>query len=199
MIILDVEQGTQEWLEARLGVPTASNYSKLVTSIGKPSTQAEKYINELIAQKITGKLPDTFKSDAMERGNELEAQARAYYEFMTDNEVSEVGLILNDDGAGCSPDGLIGDDGGIEIKCPLASTHVGYLRAGKLPTAYVQQVQGCMYITGRKWWDFVSFHPEIESMIIRVERDEKFIKLLKEQIDKALNTINLETKNWSKK
>jgi len=199
MIILDVEQGTDEWLQARLGVPTASNYSKLITSTGKPSTSAEKYINELIAQKITGQLPETFKSDAMERGNELEEQARSYYEFMTDNEVEEVGLILNYDGAGCSPDGLIGDDGGIEIKCPLASTHVGYLRAGKLPTAYVQQVQGCMYITGRKWWDFVSFHPEIESMIIRVERDENFIKLLDQQLKKALTTINLETKNWSKK
>jgi len=199
MRIIDVEQGTDEWLKARLGVPTASNYSKVVTSAGKPSAQADKYINELIAQRLTGQLPELFKSDAMERGNELEPQARAYYEFMTGNDVNEVGLILNDVGAGCSPDGLIGDDGGLEIKCPLGTTHVGYLRAGKLPTTYVQQVQGCMYITGRKWWDFVSFHPDMESMIVRVERDEKFIKSLDEELKKMIDEINKQVKKWSKK
>jgi len=171
----------------------------VVTSAGKPSAQADKYINELIAQRLTGQLPELFKSDAMERGNELEPQARAYYEFMTGNDVNEVGLILNDVGAGCSPDGLIGDDGGLEIKCPLGTTHVGYLRAGKLPTTYVQQVQGCMYITGRKWWDFVSFHPDMESMIVRVERDEKFIKSLDEELKKMIDEINKQVKKWSKK
>ena len=198
MIILDVEQGTEEWLQARLGVPTASNYSKVVTSTGKPSAQADKYINDLVAQKLTGEIPEMFKSDAMQRGNELEPQARAYYEFMTDNVVEEVGLILNYDGAGCSPDGLIGDDGGLEIKCPLGATHVSYLRANKLPTEYVQQVQGCMYITGRSWWDFVSFHPDMESMIIRVERDDEFIEKLDVQMKALLQTINDEFTRWSK-
>lgn len=198
MIILDVEQGTEEWLQARLGVPTASNYSKIITSTGKPSAQADKYINDLVAQKLTGEIPEMFKSDAMQRGNELEPQARAYYEFMTDNVVEEVGLILNYDGAGCSPDGLIGDDGGLEIKCPLGATHVSYLRANKLPTEYVQQVQGCMYITGRSWWDFVSFHPDMESMIIRVERDDEFIEKLDVQMKALLQTINDEFTRWSK-
>ena len=198
MIILDVEQGTEEWLQARLGVPTASNYSKIITSTGKPSAQADKYINDLVAQKLTGEIPEMFKSDAMQRGNDLEPQARAYYEFMTDNVVEEVGLILNYDGAGCSPDGLIGDDGGLEIKCPLGATHVSYLRANKLPTEYVQQVQGCMYITGRSWWDFVSFHPDMESMIIRVERDDEFIEKLDVQMKALLQTINDEFTRWSK-
>lgn len=198
MIIIDVEQGSDEWLKARLGVPTASNYGKVITSTGKPSATAEKYANELIAQRLTGQIPELFKSDAMERGNELEPQARAYYELMTDNEVDEVGLIINDIGAGCSPDGLIGDDGGLEIKCPLASTHVGYMRAGKLPTAYVQQVQGCMYVTGRKWWDFVSFHPDMESMIIRVERDDDYIQKLDTEVRKLLTTIENETKKLEK-
>ena len=116
MQIINVEQGSEEWLRARLGVPTASCYSKLITTQGKRSAQAEGYINELIGQRITGEIPETFKSEAMERGNELEPQARAYYELVTDNDVEEVGLILNDIGAGCSPDGLIGDDGGLEIK-----------------------------------------------------------------------------------
>ena len=113
MQIINVEQGSEEWLRARLGVPTASCYSKLITSQGKSSAQAEGYINELIGQRITGEIPETFKSDAMERGNELEPQARAYYELVTDNNVEEVGLIINEIGAGCSPDGLVGDDGGV--------------------------------------------------------------------------------------
>lgn len=199
MQIINVEQGSEEWLRARLGVPTASCYAKLITTQGKRSAQAESYINELIGQRITGEIPETFKSEAMERGNELEPQARAYYELVTDNDVNEVGLILNDIGAGCSPDGLIRDDGGLEIKCPKLSTHIGYLRAGKLPTAYVQQVQGCMYITGRKWWDFMSFHPDVENLIIRIERDEVFIEALHEILEKTINTINLETENWRKK
>jgi len=199
MQIINVEQGTDEWLRARLGVPTASCYSKLITTQGKRSTQAESYINELIGQRITGEIPETFKSEAMERGNELEPQARAYYELMTDNEVEEAGLIINDIGAGCSPDGLIGEDGGLEIKCPKLSTHIGYLRAGKLPSKYMQQVQGCMYITNRDWWDFMSFHPDVESMIIRVYRDEEFIIALHNTLKETIEVINLETENWRKK
>ena len=199
MQIINVEQGTDEWLRARLGVPTASCYSKLITTQGKRSTQAESYINELIGQRITGEIPETFKSEAMERGNELEPQARAYYELMTDNEVEEVGLIINDIGAGCSPDGLIGEDGGLEIKCPKLSTHIGYLRSGKLPSKYMQQVQGCMYITNRGWWDFMSFHPDVESMIIRVYRDEEFIIALHNTLKETIEVINLETENWRKK
>lgn len=199
MQIINVEQGTDEWLRARLGVPTASCYSKLITTQSKRSTQAESYINELIGQRITGEIPETFKSEAMERGNELEPQARAYYELMTDNEVEEVGLIINDIGAGCSPDGLIGEDGGLEIKCPKLSTHIGYLRAGKLPSKYMQQVQGCMYITNRDWWDFMSFHPDVESMIIRVYRDEEFIIALHNTLKETIEVINLETENWRKK
>lgn len=199
MQVINVEQGSEEWLKARLGVPTASCYAKLITTQGKRSTQAESYINELIGQRITGEIPETFKSEAMERGNELEPQARAYYELMTDNDVEEVGLILNDIGAGCSPDGLIGEHGGLEIKCPKLSTHIGYLRNGKLPTAYIQQVQGCMYITGRKWWDFMSFHPDTESLIIRIERNETFISALDAILKETINTINLESENWRKK
>lgn len=199
MQVINVEQGSDEWLRARLGVPTASCYAKLITTQGKRSAQADGYINELIGQRITGEIPETFKSDAMQRGNDLEPQARAYYELVTDNEVNEVGLIINDIGAGCSPDGLIGNDGGLEIKCPKLSTHIGYLRAGKLPTAYVQQVQGCMYITEAEWWDFMSFHPDTESLIIRVYRDEDFIIALHNILKETINTINLESENWRKK
>jgi hypothetical protein len=134
-------QGSEAWLESRLGRPTASNFGKLITPTGKASTSAEGYINELIAQKITGEIPEFFKSEAMQRGNDLEASAKALYEFTRDVEVVEVGLCLHDSlECGASPDGLINDDGGIEVKAPLPHTHVSYLRDGRYP--------GKVYSTG---------------------------------------------------
>ena len=104
------EQGSQEWLESRLGRPTASNFSKLLTPTGKPSSSADAYINELIAQKITGELPEFYINDAMARGNELEPAAKTLYELTNDVEVVEVGLCLHDTlECGASPDGLVGD------------------------------------------------------------------------------------------
>ena len=109
-------QGSDEWLQSRLGKPTASNFGKLITPTGKPSTSAEGYINDLIAQKITGELPEFYTNEAMARGNELEPAAKAMYEFMHGVEVVEVGLCLHDEfECGASPDGLVGDDGLVEI------------------------------------------------------------------------------------
>ena len=199
MRVSDCEQGSQEWLQSRLGKPTASNFGKLITSTGKPSASADSYINELIAQRITGELPEFFKSEAMERGNELEPHAKASYEFTHDVDVVEVGLCLHDEyECGASPDGLIGEDGGIEIKCPLPHTHVAYLRAGEVPSKYIPQIQGCMWITGRKWWDFMSYHPAMENLIVRVERDDEYIQKLADAVISAVETIETESKKWSK-
>jgi len=199
MRVSDFEQGSQEWLQSRLGKPTASNFGKLITPTGKPSASAESYINELIAQRITGELPEFFKSEAMERGNELEPHAKASYEFTHDVEVVEVGLCLHDEyECGASPDGLIGENGGIEIKCPLPHTHVAYLRAGEVPSKYIPQIQGCMWITGRKWWDFMSYHPAMENLIVRVERDDEYIQKLADAVISAVETIETESKKWSK-
>jgi hypothetical protein len=94
--------------------------------------------------------------------------------------VEQVGLCYSDDKKfACSPDGLVGEDGGLEIKCPLVATHIGYLLNGELPSDYFQQVQGCLFVTGRKWWDFMSYSPGLKPFIIRVKRDEGFISLLK--------------------
>lgn len=192
-------QGSDEWLESRLGRPTASNFGKLITPTGKPSASAEGYINELIAQRITGEIPEFFKSEAMERGNELEPHAKASYEFTEDVEVVEVGLCLHDEfECGASPDGLIGEDGGIEIKCPLPHTHVAYLRAGEVPSKYIPQIQGCMWITGREWWDFMSYHPAMEDLIVRVHRDEAYIKKLSAAVISAVEIIETESKKWGK-
>ena len=200
MLVSNFEQGSNEWLQSRLGKPTASNFGKLITPTGKPSTSAEGYINDLIAQKITGELPEFYTNAAMERGNELEPAAKALYEFINDVEVAEVGLCLHDTlDCGASPDGLIGVDGGIEIKCPLPHTHISYLRGGCIPAKYIPQVQGCLWITGREWWDFMSYHPAMEDLIVRVYRDETYIKALADAVTRAVEIIETETLKWSKK
>jgi len=199
MLVSNFEQGSQEWLQSRLGKPTASNFGKLITPTGRPSTSAEGYINELIAQRITGELPEFYTNAAMERGNELEPAAKALYEFINDVEVVEVGLCLHDTlDCGASPDGLIGVDGGIEIKCPLPHTHIAYLREGVVPSKYIPQIQGCLWITGREWWDFMSYHPAMEDLIVRVERDNEYIKKLADQVERAVDIIKTESKKWSK-
>ena len=125
MIVLDHEQGTEEWFAARLGKPSASMFSKLITTTGKPSSSADGYINQLMAEIITGHSEGHFSNAHTERGNLLEPDARDMYEFISGNEVLEVGFILDDSlDFGCSPDGLVGTDGGLELKCPAGNTQV---------------------------------------------------------------------------
>jgi hypothetical protein len=185
------EQGSPEWLAARLGIPSASMFAKLVTTKGIWSASADAYINQLVAERLTGEREEVFQSHHMLRGTELEPDARDLYSLMSDAEVTEVGFCLHDTlSAGCSPDGLIGEDGGLEIKCPAPSTHVEYLRGGVLPSKYKQQVMGCLWITGREWWDFVSYHPTMKPLIVRVERDEEYIAALEKCVTKAVNLID---------
>jgi hypothetical protein len=185
------EQGSPEWLAARLGIPSASMFAKLVTTKGIWSASADAYINQLVAERLTGEREEVFQSHHMLRGTELEADARDLYSLISDAEVTEVGFCLHDTlSAGCSPDGLIGEDGGLEIKCPAPSTHVEYLRGGVLPSKYKQQVMGCLWITGREWWDFVSYHPTMKPLIVRVERDEEYIAALEKCVTKAVNLID---------
>lgn len=184
------EQGSPEWLAARLGIPSASMFAKIVTTKGSWSTSADTYINQLVAERLTGEREEVFQSHHMIRGTELEPDARDLYSLMTNSEVIEVGFCLHDTlAAGCSPDGLIGENGGLEIKCPAPSTHVEYLRGGVLPSKYKQQVMGCLWITGREWWDFVSYHPTMKPLIVRVERDEEYIAALENCVTKAVHLI----------
>ena len=194
MIILTDEQGSPEWLASRLGRPSASNLGRLVTGSGKPSSSAESYINEMIAERLTGRSKPFYTNEHMERGNALEPEAREAYEFITEFEVVETGFILHDsEEFGCSPDGLVAEQGGLEIKCPSDSVHVSYLRAGKVPSKYYQQVQGCLWITGREWWDFMSYHPEMPHLLVRAHRNEKYIEAMAEQVEAAVETIVKET------
>lgn len=183
MKIVNCIQNSTEWYLARCGVPTASNFDKIVTSNGEPSKQRTKYMWELAGQCIIKNPEESYQNAAMLRGIEMQFEAKSLYELINGVSVQEVGFCLDDSGKyGSSPDGLVGDDGGLEIKCPLLATHVGYLLYNHLPTDYIQQVQGNLLVTGRKWWDFKSYYPGIKPLIIRVERDEKFIKLLKQEL-----------------
>ena len=185
------EQGSPEWLAARLGIPSASMFAKLVTTKGIWSASADAYINQLVAERLTGEREEVFQSHHMLRGTELEPDARDLYSLMNDAEVTEVGFCLHDTlSAGCSPDGLVGAEGGLEIKAPAPATHVEYLRGGVLPSKYKQQVMGCLWITGREWWDFVSYHPTMKPLIVRVERDEEYIAALEKCVTKAVNLID---------
>lgn len=191
MIFCEAEQGTDEWLLDRLGVPTASQFGNIITATGKPSTSAPVYMYQLLADFKVGRPVDQFPPNFwMKRGTELEPDAREVYEFITDHEVEQTGFILRDDRmVGCSPDGLVGDSGMLEIKSPKASTHIGYILGGKCPPAYWQQVQGQMWIAEREWCDFMSYHPDMPVFKIRINRDDEFIDLLEKHLNNFIEKM----------
>lgn len=194
MQIFNIEQGTDEWHKARRGVITGSRFKDIVTPAkGDLSSSSKKYMYELVAERM-GATIENFSNEYMQRGTELEADARSAYEFIKDATVDEVGFCLEGI-IGVSPDGLINDDGGLEIKCPKETTHISYLDDGGLPLIYKPQVQGSLWITGREWWDFMSYHPQLPPLIIRVYRDEDYIKNMEKVITKfAEDMLELEQK-----
>ena len=117
----------------------------------------------------------------MQRGIELEAEAKGLYSLITSSKLQDKGFCLNN-GVGCSPDAFVGKPGLLEVKCPIMSTHIGYLLENKLPIEYFQQVQGQLLVTGREWCDFLSYYPGLKPLIIRVQRDEKFLKILAKEL-----------------
>ena len=196
MIIESVVQGTPEWQTARLGIPTSSNFDKLITTKGDQSKSRLKYMYQLAAERITGVKEETYQNGAMQRGIQMEEEARNMYELITGNTVTIVGVCYPNKKKpyGCSPDGLVGDDGAIEIKCPTSAVHVGYLLEGALPTDYIQQIQGQLLVTGRKWVDFFSFYPNLKPLLIRVTPDEKFQKALAVELNKFVSELDEITK-----
>jgi len=181
-----MEQRTAEWHAARLGIPTASRYGEILTGTGKQSQSAQGYMNELLADRLAGfpvdRLDPTYW---MDRGTEMEDRARVAYTFVTGLEVEQVGFVRHGElPTGGSPDGLIGEDGIIEIKCPKAKTVIAYLRGGKLPTTYIPQVQGYLWLTGRKWADFMAYHPALPPFIVRAQADGEYHAKLEEALRK---------------
>lgn len=181
----DVEQGTPEWFALRAGRPTASNFKSIITSQMKPSTTLSTYAAQLAAEAFAGKpLEDWQGNEWTQRGTDLEPQARDMYAFLREP-VEQIGFIVNHD-AGCSPDGLVGDCGLVEIKCLSPKQHVLALayfeRHKRVPPDYVPQIMGQMLICDRAWCDMFFFHPELPPLIARTERDAKFDAALLAQI-----------------
>ena len=174
------DQGSQAWLESRMGKVTASALSNVM--MAKTAAGYQNYMAQLICERLTGEPVETFKSAAMEHGTETEPQARAFYELDTGNEVVECGFIPHPTlaNSGASPDGLIGDDGGLEIKAPQPAKHIKNLMGGTIDKAYMLQMQWGMACTGREWWDFVSFNPSfpahLQLHVQKVKRDQEMIE-----------------------
>ena len=178
--IIDCEQGSAEWYAARLGIPTASRFSDILAK-GEGKTRA-KYLRELAGEIIAGEgEADTYTNGHMERGKLLEAEARDLYAFTNNAEPQIVGFIRNGR-AGASPDSLIGDKGGLEIKSALQHIQIDRLQRDTLPSEHVAQVQGCLWITERDWWDFVSYAPRLPLFVKRVYRDEAYITNLAKSV-----------------
>lgn len=178
MKIHDVEQRSPEWYALRAGKPTASEFSKIVTSKGEPSKSADGYAVTLAVELYAGKPVDAWEGNAWtERGRELEEEALRLYAFAHDVEIVPVGFVTDDsDTMGCSPDGLADDDGMAEVKCRKAEKHAEtimyYQKHGRCPPDHVQQTQGQLLITGRKWCDLIFYHPDLPLLTIRQERDK---------------------------
>jgi hypothetical protein len=204
MIVHNVTQGTTEWLAVRAGIPTASCFDRIITPKGKPSTQAEKYMHKLLAERIMGHPVIEFAGPWAERGKELEADAALYYEGVREIELARVGFVTNNAGTvGASPDRFVGNEGILELKVPAEHTHVAYLLTRAVDAEYWPQVQGQLWVTGRKWLDIMSYHPEMPPAIVRVDRDEKYIGTLAVAIEEfsgvlERKAIELREKGWIK-
>lgn len=197
MLVINCLQGSDEWAKCRLGIPTASEFGKIITpSKLEPSKQADTYINKLVAEWLRGKPDESFQSDWMKRGIEVEEEARDFYSFHTDVEVRQVGFCMVETRMyGCSPDGLVENDfpGGLEVKCPSPGVHVGYLLANKVPTEYRLQILGSILITGYEWWDFISYHPDMKPVIVRTYRKDVVLDL--KTLENALAVTNIKIYN----
>ena len=180
----NIEQGTPAWFEARAGIPTASMFSAVLSKgrSGAESKTRKTYMLKLLGERLTGELQEGFTNEHMERGKVMEAEARTMYEFQSDNEAKEIGFIRNGE-KGCSPDAVINDNGMLEIKTKLPHLQLAALLKGEMPADHKAQVQGQLMVAEREWCDFVSYWPKLPLLLVRVERDEKYIKTLSEQID----------------
>lgn len=193
----EIVQGSEAWMAERSGKVTASRVADVVakTETGWGASRAN-YAAELIAERLTGAKTDGYVNAAMQHGIDTEPQARFAYEFDADVSVVQIGFVPHPSipMSGASPDGLVGDEGLVEIKCPTSATHIDTLLDGKVPAKYVTQMQWQMACTGRRWCDFVSFDPRLpESMrlfIKRVERDDKLIAELEAAVSLFLREID---------
>lgn len=194
MKIIDCIQGSDDWFQARLGKITGSCFGKVLAK-GQGKTR-KSYMIQLAAERLSGLPQESYSNAVMERGSLIEPQARAAYEDVYGVEVQEVGFVELNENVGVSPDGLVGEDGGVEIKSPNSTTHIETILSGKMPPKHKPQVQGNMWVCGRDWWDFVSFDPRVKDCriwTIRVERDQEYIDNLSEEVDRFVKELEAMT------
>lgn len=192
------EQGSEEWFNQRIGLATASRMNDVMATLksGGEAATRKNYRAQLIAERLTGTKADNFTNGAMQWGVDNEPIARAMYEVSRGVDVEQVGFVAHPSigMTGASPDGLIGEDGLIEIKCPNTATHIDYLLSGVVPSDYKNQMLWQMECTGRKWCEFVSFDPRMpENMqlfVVRYERDDLRLDELREGVIKFLDEVN---------
>ncbi len=200
MIVLELEQGSQEWLQARAGVITASrakDATEVLKKTGEPTDKALRYAAQVAMERVAGvPCDDTFVNFAMQRGSELEPQARQRYEIETGQTVYEGGIVLTDDRRlGYSADGFIGLDGLVEIKAPLSPlTVIRMWQTGDV-SDYIHQIQMGLWITGRRWCDFIMYDPRLavvgkDLYVKRIERDEAFIEKLEQDLLAAMRRVD---------
>ena len=205
MDIVDLEQGSIEWRAARAGSLGASQIAEAIarTKTGWGASRAN-LLAQLTVERLTGMPTEGFTSPAMQWGTEQEPEARLAYEFRTDSTVTQVGMVRHPSisGTHASPDGLVGDDGLIEIKCPLSATHIETLLTGSIPGKYVTQIEWQMACTGRSWCDFASFDPrlpeEMRLFVKRLDRDDKRISEMEEQVREFLFELDATVKRLGK-
>jgi putative phage-type endonuclease len=188
-----MDQRSEEWHEARRGKATGSMFNILMAKRGLGKT-AETYAKSLIADEIQDTFEEQFTSKAMQNGIDLEPIAGARYEFETMNTITEAGFLTKGNFIGCSPDGLINDNGGIEIKCPARDKHISNLLSEECPAEYYDQIQGLLYIADLEWVDFVSYNPHFKDAfqikIIRVEPNPEWVELFEQRIEEFQELIN---------
>lgn len=191
------EQGSVEWLMERVGFVTASRFRDVLdfTKAGKPGAKRQAYLWQVVIERMTGKPVQHYDSAAMQHGTMHEPLARQVYEARTGNFVSETGFHRHPElpFVGGSPDGVIDDDGGFEAKCPFnTANHLQCFLTG-MPEEHMAQVQGCMWITGRQWWDFVSYDPRMDERfdlyVQRIARDDEYIVNLDREVRKFLGEV----------
>lgn len=197
MKVVDCIQGSPEWIAARIGKVSASRIADMMAKTKSGySTSRANYAAELVAERLTGTKAEKFTNAAMAHGTEQEPVARVMYEFMRDVTVTEVGVVLHPtiEMACASPDGLVGTDGLVEIKCPLTATHIETLLGGSVDGKYVKQMQFQMACTGRLWCDFVSFDPrmsgDMQIHIQRVPRDGAMIVEIEREVRAFLAEVD---------
>jgi len=187
MIIIDCQQETPQWDKCRLGIPTASNFGKILTATGKVSDTREKYMIQLACEAVSGRKEENFSSFRMQKGKEMEDESRKVYAMNhEDLDVYQVGFVYKDEKRmfGASPDALVDPNGGFETKDAEFAIQYGRLMTGRMETGHIPQVQGGLYVCEREWWDWQSYCSGLPVLCVRNYRDEAYISRLAEELEK---------------